>query len=214
MKTITDLILLVVRLSLPEQARFLKFMRLWGGFKFCGAGLNFAGREQTKNFNQCRTLLHNIPVWLYHLQFHCLVLVSTAVWTRHTLPLLHCHLVSHPPVTLWPCICGSCFPHIAFSVCCSCCVSMCKWGSIAFCCFLNWLFCWVCWMHCVHPLTSTIYCFPLCHFSLQHVLLLLYLIIVLHMSVVFLLHAWCLPLAVLWLLYQWFVVGIHQHILA
>ena len=69
---------------------------------------------------------HTIPVSLHHLQFHCSVFVSVVVvWIRRTLPLLHCPLVSHPPVT----VCGPRFQDIAWWVCCSCCVGMCTRGA-------------------------------------------------------------------------------------
>jgi len=60
---------------------------------------------------------------------------------------------------------------------------MCTWEDTVVWCFLDSLFCWVCWMHCLHPsrpLTAGMHCFALCNFSLQHVLLLLCLIPDLH----------------------------------
>jgi len=91
---------------------------------------------------------------------------------------------------LSPCVTPSCdgmCPHyldIAWWVCCTCCVHMCAWGDIVFWCFLDWLFCWVCWMHSLHPLRSGIYCFSH-NFSMQHLLLLLCLIPVSHISAAF-----------------------------
>jgi len=90
-------------------------------------------------------------------------------------------------------VCGHHFPDKAWQVCCSCCTGMCTRGDTVFWYFLDWLFCWVCERHCLHPLTAGIYCCPLQNFSLQHVLLLLCPIPVPHMSAVFPLHVRCLP---------------------
>jgi len=79
-------------------------------------------------WSDCRAIVR-IP-YLFHLIICNLSAHINGLVVRHTftLPLLHCPLVSHLPVT----VCGSYFPVIAWWVCYSCCVGMCTWGTQSF----------------------------------------------------------------------------------